>query len=76
MTSVDFVDAPAVRPEAAYDEETHVVELVRRAGAAVDALWRAALDDGHGESALKFGEASQGIHRALIALGPVASLNR
>jgi hypothetical protein len=45
-----------------------LVSILRDASRAVDGLWRAAMVDGSGEVAMKLGEASQGIHRALIAL--------
>ena len=43
------------------------IELLRDASIAVDFLWHAALTDGS-EIAVQLGEASQGIHRALLAL--------
>lgn len=42
--------------------------LLRRAGAVIDSMWNSALADGDDGSALQLGEASQGVHRALIAL--------
>ncbi len=50
------------------DGGLNVVEGLRRASATIDSLWRAALREGTGEAALKLGEASHGLHRALIAL--------
>lgn len=68
------MDAPVSRYVQPEPEETHVVELLRRASAAIDSLWRTALDDGSGDMALKLGEASHGVHRALIALGTSSPL--
>ena len=36
----------------------------------IDELWRGALDAGAGGEAIEFGDASQALHRALIALSP------
>lgn len=49
--------------------DSGVMALIEEATSVVDDLWRRALSDGTGQSALHFGEASQGLHRALIALG-------
>lgn len=42
--------------------------MLREASRAVDALWRDALAGGQADTAVRFGEASHGLHRALIAL--------
>ena len=53
------------------EQTAGVIELLRQASAALDAIWQRALD-GHGDSdALLVGEASQGVHRALIALAAI-----
>lgn len=41
---------------------------LRRAGSVIDSMWHRALADGDADSAVQLGEASQGVHRALIAL--------
>lgn len=53
------------------DSETFdagLLVLLRRAGSVIDSMWHEALADGDADSAVQLGEASQGVHRALIAL--------
>lgn len=72
MNSVDVLDSHASRFGGEGDADgVNLVDVLRRASATIDSLWRAALRDGTGEAALKLGEASHGLHRALIALAPV-----
>lgn len=72
MNSVDVLDSPAARFGGESDPAgVNLVDVLRRASTTIDTLWRAALRDGTGEAALKLGEASHGLHRALIALSPV-----
>ena len=52
----------------AADEVTNLVGVLREASVVLDALWRDALTGSDGESAIRLGEASHGVHRALIAL--------
>ena len=46
-----------------------VMILLRRASAMIDSMWHSALADSGGYQAVQLAEASQGVHRALIALG-------
>lgn len=72
MNSVDVLDSHMSRFDVEVDAAgMNLVEVLRRASSTIDSLWRAALHDGTGEAALKLGEASQGVHRALIALSPL-----
>jgi len=47
---------------------TEVVSLLRKAVAALDQMWHEALLSGSPHAAMGLGEASHGVHRALIAL--------
>ena len=58
------------------DGETYdygLLVLLRRAGSVIDSMWHAALAEGDADSAVQLGEASQGVHRALIALSALES---
>ena len=46
----------------------NIVDVLRRASVTLDAMWRAASHRGPTPSAIRLGEASHGVHRALIAL--------
>ncbi|HET6965974.1 MAG TPA: hypothetical protein VFH58_14460 [Acidimicrobiales bacterium] len=71
MSTLDVLDTDSFRYGADQDDGgSNLVEVLRRASATIDSLWRAALREGTGEAALKLGEASHGLHRALIALAP------
>jgi hypothetical protein len=70
---VDLVDTPAAPPAQENTLETGLVEVLRRASVTIDFLWRTALAEGASDLALKLGEASHGVHRALIALSPPVS---
>lgn len=71
MSTLDVLDTHPSRYGADQEDGgSNLVEVLRRASATIDSLWRAALRDGTGEAALKLGEASHGLHRALIALTP------
>ena len=48
--------------------EGAVVVLLRRAGAMIDSMWHQALAESGQHQAVQLAEASQGVHRALIAL--------
>lgn len=70
---MDLVDTPAAPPAQENTLETGLVEVLRRASVTIDFLWRTALAEGASDLALKLGEASHGVHRALIALSPPVS---
>ena len=59
-------DARAFEEEAAAD--SGLLNVLKYATAVIDSMWRSALSDGTGQTALHLGEASQGLHRAMIAL--------
>ncbi len=67
---VEWATVPAATrtPPTEEEEMIEVVVLLRRVGATLDRLWTHALSGGTGRDALRFGEASHGVHRALIAL--------
>ena len=53
------------------DEGDDVAELIRslrKVSGALDRLWHQALSGASGDLAMRLGDASQGVHRALIAL--------
>ena len=50
------------------DPSIMVVDLVRRAAAALDSMWQESLLAGDSEAGMRLGEASHCVHRALIAL--------
>ena len=69
MKTVDVLDGSVKwRPAIPENSGASLLVLLREASRAVDALWRDALTGGQADSAVRFGEASQGLHRALIAL--------
>ncbi len=71
MNSVDVLDSRASGFGGEGDPTgLYLVDVLRRASATIDSLWRTALREGTGENALRLGEASHGLHRALIALAP------
>jgi hypothetical protein len=45
-----------------------VLRQLNEASRVLDELWREAVDDGRTDEAIDFGEASQGLHRALVVL--------
>lgn len=45
-----------------------VLRLLQQAARAIDQMWHSAQHDGRNPASVALGEASQGIHRALIAL--------
>lgn len=45
-----------------------VLGLLQQAARTIDQMWHSAQDDGRHSAAVALGEASHGIHRALIAL--------
>jgi hypothetical protein len=47
--------------------------LLGEASRTVDDLWKEAVDEARTDEAIDLSEASQGIHRAMIALGPHAT---
>jgi hypothetical protein len=47
-----------------------VLAQLGAASRVVDEMWREALAEGRTEEAIDLGEASQGIHRAMIVLSP------
>lgn len=50
------------------EADSGILSVLETATATIDSMWRSALEQGMGQTALHLGEASQGIHRALIAL--------
>ncbi len=70
VTTLDFIDATVPQAFEADYAEMDVLGMLRRVSNTIDLLWRSALTQGTGEVALKLGEASHGVHRALIALTP------
>jgi hypothetical protein len=46
----------------------HVLSLLQQAARTIDGMWRTAQTDGQSPASVALGEASHGIHRALIAL--------
>ncbi len=50
------------------DQEGALVVLLRRASHIIDGMWHQALTDEGDYPAVQLAEASQGVHRALIAL--------
>lgn len=50
------------------EPDAGLLVLLRRASSMIDSMWHAALDDRGQDTAVHLAEASQGIHRALIAL--------
>jgi hypothetical protein len=49
-------------------DPAHVIELLQESALAVDTMWMHAAFQGCNESAFALAEASQGVHRALMAL--------
>jgi hypothetical protein len=64
----------AIRPEGLEDRQDAVAAELGRAAIALDELWRDAVDAGTTDAAISLGEASQSVHRALIALGETGRL--
>ncbi len=62
----DWDDAGAPSPSAA--DLVGVVGMLRRVSRTIDLRWRTEMPDAGGETASRLAEASQGVHRALIAL--------
>ncbi len=50
------------------DSTDRVVGLLEQAARTIDQMWRSAQGDGSDVAAVALGQASHGIHRALIAL--------
>ena len=67
VKTVDVMDG-AVGWRPAENSGASLLGMLREASRAVDALWRDALAGGQADTAVRFGEASHGLHRALIAL--------
>ncbi len=61
---MDREQAVATRDENMFE----IIGLLRQASAALDTIWREAMTTTAGESVIRLGEASHGVHRALIAL--------
>lgn len=69
MKTVDVMDgAVRWRPARPENSGASLLVMLQEASRAVDALWRDALAGGQADTAVRFGEASHGLHRALIAL--------
>jgi hypothetical protein len=58
------------------DGAVSVLGRLTEASRIVDLMWLEALDDGRTADAIELGDASHGIHRAMIALAPHAGRNR
>jgi hypothetical protein len=54
--------------------QDEVVELLRQASTALDRIWRQAMSIGAGDTVIRLGEASHGVHRAIIALSTPADV--
>lgn len=55
--------------EASANEDlADLIGSLRKVSGALDRLWRQALGSASGDLAMRLGDASQGVHRALIAL--------
>jgi hypothetical protein len=50
------------------EDLAELIRVLRRVSAALDRLWNQSLADLSGDLAIRLGDASQGVHRALIAL--------
>jgi len=50
------------------EDLAELIVVLRRASAALDRLWNQSLAGASGDLAIRLGDASQGVHRALIAL--------
>lgn len=61
----DVIDGTSVFGDAGREDVLH---LLQQAARTVDAMWHAAQADRRNVEAVSLGEASYGIHRALIAL--------
>lgn len=62
--------APPASPDAAGSgPDAGLMILLRRASAMIDSMWHSALAESGEYPAVHLAEASQGVHRALIALG-------
>jgi hypothetical protein len=69
----DLIDAQA--REDAYQQRDCVISLLQQAARTIDSMWRAAQSDGQNPPAVALGEASHGVHRAMIALQADATLD-
>jgi hypothetical protein len=65
MAVIDSITRETTAGERA---EECVMSLLQRAARTIDAMWRSAQVDGSDTAAVALGEASHGVHRALIAL--------
>ncbi len=63
-----LIDRSGLTPTPGAEPAVDVVGMLRQVSAALDSVWRAALASRAGDSAIRLGEASHGVHRALIAL--------
>jgi hypothetical protein len=61
---------PGVLDSRQHSRTGSAYQQLTEAGRAVDAMWQEAIDDGRNSDAIDLGEASQSIHRALVALAP------
>ncbi len=53
---------------------TRVMRLLQQAARTIDLMWQSAQTDGQHTAAVALGEASHGVHRALIALAEGSAL--
>lgn len=63
------ITAPPTFSDAAGSPDGAVLVLLRRASALIDSMWHSAGSGDGSYPAVHLAEASQGVHRALIALG-------
>jgi hypothetical protein len=62
-----IIDVRTGNPSAS-DDLAELIGSLRTVSGALDRLWRQALSSASGDLAIRLGDASQGVHRALIAL--------
>lgn len=62
--------------DAGEDEALAMVAMLRRIGGTLDTMWRQALMADGGQTAMRLGEASHGVHRALIALSSLSEIHQ
>jgi len=55
-------------PDAAGEDVGELIGVLRRVSRSLDRLWSQALTNAQGDVAMRLGDASQGVHRALVAL--------
>lgn len=75
MAVIENETSDPARDDRATDEgRDRVMRLLQQAARTIDLMWRSAQTDGQHSAAVALGEASHGVHRALIALTEGAAL--